>query len=155
MKCRINESVLFPSEFDYSKELEIYKQIGIEKYRIKDSMNYCKDYAQWCEHIRAVYNSINTADSRNQLKWAFKRDNNHQRLIKEVWTTIGVSIVMFVIGFAVSSFAHGIGTEYTVALLLSVVAELGLVIPIGRVGVKSEFDEDVILAIESESIIAN
>lgn len=33
MKRQINESSLFPSEFSYKDELEVYKRIGIEKYK--------------------------------------------------------------------------------------------------------------------------
>ena len=58
---------------------------------------------------------------------------------------------MFVIGYAVSSFVFSVNVEYPVAFLMAVAAEIAMVIPIGRVDTKSEFDEDTIQVIENEN----
>ena len=141
----MKEYDLIPDEFDYKKELKTYKKIGNKEYEKKNPNDYCQDYSSWSNHIRKTINKFQHNDLQ-QLRWSIERHKNFQQQVKDAWTSIGLSIVMFIIGFVVQKPNQDV--NFYLVLAVAVVAEITMILPIGIANIKMEFDDDVIKAID-------
>lgn len=146
-----------PDKFTYKKELIKYKNIDIAR-KDKTSNNDYYDYNQWCKHINETCEDLDEAE-RKQLYWALQKHKNQLSLMKEIWSSACLPILLFFIGYLVSS-ANTTGNSIVwINFILALIVELSIVLPISRINSEIEFIDDVFKAADtipcSEGVMGN
>lgn len=153
------EASYFPDEFNYEKHFETYDNIGNTKYIKKNNAECCKNYNLWSEHIRLSLNQIGVSDSYKELKWALQKHMRQQKTLVDVLKSIGLSIVMFMLGYFVQfiiAYTNHLTESawlnsmyyFIVPIIIGVSAEIIMISIIRKESRKKEFDEDVIQIID-------